>query len=395
MNKIPVAIIDKEELNIKKIEKLLDNISDLNIIHRSRSVNDLEILLQESSPILVFVGPAIQLEDIGEILQTYSSALNTVKVILLAKDTSAELLRKAIKLNIHDVLEFPFTYDELKESIKRAENLFASASLARNSQEAKTKDFTKEGHKKIMVYSPKGGSGKSFIATNLAIALHNQTKKDVTVFDINYQFGDIALLLNLYPRHTVYDVVSAMDSLDKEMLNSFLTPHESGIKILPAPIDPSQDESISTGDTLKILKMLAEVSPYLVIDAPSMFSDTILSVIDETDYLCLVASMDVPSIKNLKISLQVLDKLKFPRGKIFIVLNRAGSKVGITLDEIEKTIGRKIDVAVPSHRIVPVTVNKGIPVVIDSPRSAVSKSINRLAKLLLTSKLEQRELIFS
>ncbi|MFO7928540.1 MAG: P-loop NTPase [Candidatus Humimicrobiaceae bacterium] len=394
MKKIPVAIIDKEEQSIKRIGSLLGNISDLDIIQKSRSINDLEILLQESSPMLVFVGPNYRLEDIEEILKIYSSDLRVVKVMLLAQEVSAELLKKAIKLNIHDVLEFPFTYDEIKESIKRAENLFADAFVSKADQEEK-KDYNKNGPKKIMVYSNKGGSGKSFIATNLAIALHNQSKKDVALFDISYQFGDIALLLNLYPRHTVYDVVSVIDHLDADMLKSFLTPHESGVKVLPAPIDPSQDESISSSDTVKILKMLTEVSDFLVIDTPSIFSDTILSVIDEIDYLCLVASMDVASIKNLKISLQVLNQLQFPREKIFLVLNRAGSKVGIALDEIEKTIDRKIDVAIPSNRIVPVTVNKGIPVVIDAPRSAISKSINRLAKVLLTVKEEQRKKLFS
>jgi len=393
MGKIPVLIIDKNEGNINKINSLLGNISDLNILQKSSSVNDLEILLQERSPALVLLGPGYKIEDIEDILKTYSSDLNRVKVILVVLESSAALLKKAIKLNIHDVLEFQFTYDELKESIKRAEDIFSDAVSVR---EAKEKEKVKEtGKKTIMVYSNKGGSGKSFIAINLAIALARETKKDVTIFDLNYQFGDVALMLNLYPRHTVFDIISVLDQLDGEMLRSYLTPHESAIKILPAPIDPSQDESISTASTVKIIKMLGQISDYLVVDTPSVFSDTILSVLDETDYLCMVASMDVPSIKNLKISLQVLDQLKFPKEKIFLVLNRADSKVGITLDEIEKTIERKIDVTIPSDRIVPLTVNRGVPVVLDTPRSAVSKSIYRLAKILLNVKEEQRKKVFS
>ncbi len=395
MKKIPVVIIDRKEDSIEKLASLLGNISELDIIQKSKSINDLEILLQEDSPVLVFLGPNYQLDDIEDILKTYSIELRVVKLILLTNKTSAELLKKAIKLNVHDVMEFPFTQDELKDSIRRAESIFINAFAVKTGKEEKEGDYGKAEKKKIMVYSTKGGSGKSFIAVNLAIALRNQSKKEVALFDISYQFGDVALMLNLYPRHTVYDLVSVMDQLDGDMLKSFLTPHDSGVKVLPAPIDPSQDESISTRDTIKILKLLAGITDFIILDTPSTFSNTILSTIDEVDYLCMVASMDVPSIKNLKISLQVLEQLNFPKEKIFLILNRAGSKVGITLDEIEKTINRKIDIAIPSHRIVPLTVNKGIPVIIDSPRSAVSKSINRLAKLLLNVKEEQRKKIFS
>ncbi len=388
MTKIPVAIIDKHEENIRKISSLLENISELQIAGKSKSVNELEILLQEASPVLALLGPGYRLEDIEDILKTYNSSLSMVKVILIAHDPSASLLRKAIKLNIHDVMEFPFTYEELKESIGRAEDIFNHSI-----KEKKDKEI-KGDRKKIMVYSNKGGSGKSFIATNLAIALQRETQKEVVIFDLNYQFGDVALMLNLYPRHTVFDIMSVIDQLDPDMLKSFLTPHTSGVKVLPAPIDPSQDESISTSSTKKILKLLSEICDYLVIDGPSIFSDNILSVLDQTDYLCMVTSMDVPSIKNLKISLQVLEQLKFDPEKIILVLNRAGSKVGITLDEIEKTIERKIDIAIPSDRAVPLAVNRGVPLVTEMPRSAVSKSINRLAKTLLNIKDVEKKKVY-
>ncbi len=393
MVKIPVAIIDRDEQSIKKVSSLLGNISELNIVVESKSINELEILLQESSPMLVLLGPGYGIEQIEDILKTYNSSLNTVKVLLVVEKSSADLLKKAIKLNVHDVMEFPFTYGELKESIKRAEDIF-NHTIALKEQKDRQKDSGQD-KKKIMVYSNKGGSGKSFIAINLAVAIARETKKEVAIFDLNYQFGDVALMLNLYPRHTVYDIMAVIDQLDGDMLNSFLTPHESGVKILPAPIDPSQEESISAAATKKIFKLMGQISDYLVVDTPSMFSENILSVIDDVDILCIVASMDVPSIKNLKISLQVLEQLKFGQDKILLVLNRAGSKVGITLDEIEKTIDRKIDIAIPSDRIVPLAVNRGVPVVTEMPRSSVSKSINRLAKAILSIKAKQPKKAYS
>ncbi|TET52439.1 MAG: hypothetical protein E3J58_00010 [Actinomycetota bacterium] len=176
------------------------------------------------------------------------------------------------------------------------------------------------------------------------------------------------------------------------MLNDFLTTHNSGIKVLPAPIDPTQNESISAEMTKKIVDMLSKISDYVVIDTPSGFSDNVLALLDDIDYICMVASMDVPSIKNLKITLQVLEQLKFPKEKISIILNRADSKVGITLDEIEDTLKRKIDVAIPSNKIVPLTVNKGIPVILEAPRSGVGRSIKKLSALIKTNleKIEEK-----
>jgi pilus assembly protein CpaE len=137
---------------------------------------------------------------------------------------------------------------------------------------------------------------------------------------------------------------------------------------------------------MKILDNLSSISDYVVIDTSSYFSDDILNIFRDTDYLCIITSKDTPSIKNLKIALQLLDQLKFPRENIWIVLNRADSKVGITLEEIEETIQRKIDVAIPSDRIVPITVNKGIPVILDVPRSPVTKSIKKLIKIITEAK---------
>ncbi|MBA7688079.1 hypothetical protein ES703_96555 [subsurface metagenome] len=198
-------------------------------------------------------------------------------------------------------------------------------------------------------------------------------------------------MLNLFPKHTVYDIMSVVDQLDSEMLNSFLTTHSSGVKVLPAPIDPTQDEAISTKTTKKILDILSDFNDYIVIDTPSSFSDNVLLILEETDCLCMITGMDVPSIKNLKITLQLLEQLKFPPEKIFLILNRADTKVGITIDEIKKTIGRRnIDITIPSNRVVPLSVNKGVPVVTDAPRSSVSQSIHKLTNLL-KSKLEKRK----
>jgi pilus assembly protein CpaE len=336
------------------------------------------MVLEENEYCIVMLGPSYTIKDIEELLVQYSSSLRKVKIILLVKKTSTGLLRDAMRLNIHDVVELPFNYSDINESFDRATKLFKESSSGDKKEPGKEE---KQGATKITVFSTKGGSGKSFIATNLAADLINLTKERVTLFDLNYQFGDVALMLNLFPKHTIYDIVSVIDQLDSEMLSEFLTEHESGVKVLPAPIDPTQDESISTAHSKKVLNILSQISDYIIIDTPSGFTDNVLLLLEETDYLLMVTSMDVPSIKNLKITLQLLEQLKFPDEKIFLVLNRAGTKVGITEDEIKKTIGKKINVTIPSDRLVPLTINKGTPLVKEAPRSRIARSIRKLSNI--------------
>jgi len=383
-NKIPLIVLDKEKQNIQKIVTLLKNIPELEISKVSGDLDLFELILQEKSPNVVLLGPSYKLEDIEKILIANIDSLNFVKVILLVDEISTDILKKAIKLNIHDVIKYPFKHDELRESIKRIENMFLKLSTEKPSRQIEEEERRKKIHKKIAIFSTKGGSGKSFIAINLAVDLAKLYNKRVILFDVNYQFGDIAIMLNLYPKHTIYDIMSVIDQLDSEMLNSFLTTHETGVKVLPAPIDPSQEEVISTEATMKILDILSDISDFVIIDTPSSFSDNTLALLEKIDFLCIVASKDVPSIKNLKISLQILKQLKFPDEKIFVILNRADTKVDISIDDIEKTIlHRRIDVTIPSDRIVPLSINQGIPVVIKAPRSNVTKGIRKLTRLLL------------
>jgi pilus assembly protein CpaE len=241
----------------------------------------------------------------------------------------------------------------------------------------------KKESEKIMVFSMKGGSGKSFLAVNLAIDLFNRSKKSVVLIDLNYHSGDVSIMLNLLPKNTIYEIISIIDQLDDKTIDSFLSDHNSGIKVLPSPKFPAQAEAISAELTMKVVDLLSRNYNYLVIDTGSYFSEMVLLLLEKIDYLCLISSMDVPNIKNLKLSLQVLRNLKFPMDKIYTIINRANSNVGMTISEIEDTIDKKIDIKIPSSKMVTLTINKGIPLIIDQPRSPISRSINELTKLII------------
>jgi pilus assembly protein CpaE len=381
MENILITVIDKTEESIGRISRLLRNLSDIEIGNTSTNLDDLGSLLLEKTPAIVLVGPLYTLVDLEDFLKTSGQGAGLVKIILFTGEQSSNIFRKAIKINVFDVLEFPFNYSDMKESISRAK-----AAIKEITGEKDIPRTEEARAKSIMIFSSKGGTGKSFIATNLAIDLYNHTKKRVVLVDLNYQTGDVALMLNIVPKHTFYDIASIINQVDKEILSDFLTLHSSGIKVLPAPVDPTQSESINTKATVKILETLAKICDYMVIDAPSNFSENTLALLGKIDFLCMVASMDVPTIKNLKVSLEVVKQLKFPEENIVVIINRANTKVGITTDEIESTLKRKIDISIPSDRLVPLTINQGNPAVVGYPRSAVSKSINKFTKYLIKSK---------
>jgi pilus assembly protein CpaE len=391
MEKLQIVIIDKEKINIEKINSLVKDVSSVEVIHTSTTLEDLKILLEDRIVTVALIGPSFAIEDLEPLLKANRNALRFVKVVLLLKETTNVLLRQAIQLNIHDVLEFPFSYGVFSNSMDRVIESFAELSVEKSGIKKEGEELFQGDSKKIVVFGTKGGSGKSFIAINLAADLADNKKNRVVLFDLNYQFGDVAIMLDINPRHTIFDIVSVFDQLDEEMLNDFLTIHNSGMKVLPAPVDPIQNESISSEMTKKIVRMLSKISDFLVIDTPSGFSDNVLTLLDEMDYICMVAGMDVPSIKNLKITLQVLDQLKFPKEKIILVLNHADSKIGITIDEIEDTIDRKIDIIIPSDHIVPSTINRGIPVILEAPRSEVSKNIKKISSLLQANLQKEKE----
>jgi len=387
MDKIPVFVTDKKIDTLEKITEFIKNFSDFKVIKASTDVKDLKKILDEGVPTIILLGPYYTIDDIEKFVALHKNYLHSlIEIILLVREPSIEFLRKAIKLEIHEVLKLPLNTKDLNEYTKKARNIFKNNSISNSKSQYEEKKGNNKKAMKVMVFSTKGGTGSSFLAVNLAVCLTNHTKNDITLFDLNYQFGDTALMLDIYPKNNITDIIPLMDQLDSETVKSFLTIHKSGVKVLPAPIDPSQDESITTESTIKIVDILAEINDFIIFDAPSTFSENVLAVLDKLNYLCMITTKDVPSIKNLKISLQVLERLKFPKEKILIIMNRSDSRVGITLNEIEDTIGRKINIAIPSNRIVPLTINKGIPVVLNYPKSSVSKSINKLTKILINSK---------
>jgi pilus assembly protein CpaE len=235
----------------------------------------------------------------------------------------------------------------------------------------------------VTVFSPKGGTGKTVMASNLAAAVAKYEAKRALLLDLDLQFGDAAIVLGIEPEKTIYDLVVAPGELDVEKLAGYITRHPCGLDVLPAPLRPEDAELVTESKLGLLLEVAKEAYDVIVVDTSPFFHGPMLATLDRTDDLLMICGLDVPTLKNVRLSLQTLELLSFPSHRIRFVLNRANSKVGLKRKEVEAALKMKVDIEVPSERTVPLSVNRGNPAVIQEPSADFSKAIRALAKTVL------------
>ena len=299
-------------------------------------------------------------------------------VILLASGEAKQLLDEALDADVADVLLLPQLTDNVAFAVRK------TAHSGRRSQGA-----TAGRGRVLTVFSPKGGTGKTVTATNVAAAFAKYSKKRTLLLDLDLQFGDAAIMLSIEPEKTIYDLVVAPGELDPEKLAGYTTRHSSGLDILPAPIRPEDAELVTETKLARLLEVARESYDAIVVDTSPFFHGPMLATLDRTDELLLVSSLDVPTIKNVRLSLQTLELLSFPTKRIKVVLNRANSNVGLKRTEVEAALEMKVSFEVPSDRAIPISVNRGAPAVISEANSEVARALRQMADALLPTEPEQ------
>jgi pilus assembly protein CpaE len=333
-------------------------------------------------PVVVVLGPSFASGPELTAAEQLLGARREVGAIMVTSGLTTDLMREALRAGVKDVLEAPVESRELAEAVQRAATSLVVSAQAPSSPGSYDEGVDGELARVITVFSTKGGAGKSVIATNLAVVLAQRSEKPVVLVDADLQFGDIAVMLKLSPQHTVVDAVSALDRLDTPFLRSLLAEHiPSGLLVLPAPLEPAFADQIGAAEMTQIVELLRQFCSYVVVDTPAYFNDVVLGLIEISDDVLLVAGMDIPNIKNVKIGLQTLRLLNTPMEKLKLVLNRANSKVKLDVGEVERTLGIQAEALIPSDVVVPQAVNKGEPVVLSDKKAPVSKSLEQLADL--------------
>ena len=309
-------------------------------------------------------------------------------IVIIASGESSALLEEALDAEgVADVLLLP----QLTENV-----VFALRKAAHAGRRLVAEGATHGRHGRIVtVFSPKGGTGKTVTATNLAASFAKYEQKRTLLLDLDLQFGDAAIMLGLEPEKTIYDLVVAPGELDSEKLAGYTTKHTCGLDILPAPLRPEDAELVTESKLARLLEVARESYDIIVVDTSPFFHGPMLATLDRTDELLMLCGLDVPTLKNVRLSMQTLELLSFPASRIRFVLNRANSKVGMKKSEVEGALDVKIGFEVPSDRAVPLGVNRGAPPAIADTGSDFAKAIRVVAKSLLANEQPKKKRKFA
>jgi pilus assembly protein CpaE len=375
-----VVVSDRNPEFVGRLETLLEREEDLTLASAVSASAAVDLAVRENAYVIVF-GPSVKIDAAIAAGEECAARAVPIGAVLVAQKVTPELLRMAMRAGFRDVVSSEgTTYGDVGASIKAAHETAARHRAASGQAVPIEKQDEPRDSKVVTVFGTKGGVGKTVVATNLGVALAHDLKKSVILVDLDLESGDAAIMLKLEPKRTIFDAAQAIERLDTEMLKGFLVEHSSGLQVLLAPRRVEDAESVTTARISRIIGLLAGMADFVIIDTAGRFDEAVLTAIDRSDEVLAVATMEVPSIKNTKVSLEKLQQLGYRNGGVRLVLNRSDSKVFLEPNEVEKAIGGRISARIPSDRAVPRSVNKGVPVTIDAPKSAVAKSLVDLAR---------------
>jgi pilus assembly protein CpaE len=390
--KIRVIIVDDIAETRENIRKLLQFENDIEVVGVARTGREGIDLAAEISPDVILMD--INMPDMDGITATETIRRDTpfVQVVILSVQGDPNYMRRAMLAGARDFLTKPPMVDELIAAIRRAGKM-AHDEKVKSRTRYPTGDSRSGGGGRvasepngevILFYSPKGGVGCTTVATNLAIALHNE-ETPVVIVDGNLQFGDVAVMLNERSRNSIIDLAPRADELDPEIVENVLITHaESGVRILTAPSRPEYAENVTGEQFSKIVNYLRTLYSYVIVDSSSSLTDVVLSAIDTSTLVILLVSQDIPSINNSRLFLELADVLGFKRDNLVFVMNRYDKRIAITPEKVGENLHQEILTIIPSdERTVVPSVNRGLPFVLNSKgRSNVARAIFELAEVV-------------
>lgn len=389
-NKIRVLIVDDLSETRENVKKLLQFEPDIEAVAQAgRGEEAIEMAKQHKPDIILMDINMPGLDGISA-SQTITRLLPAVQIIIMSVQSEADYLRRAMLAGARDFLMKPFTGDELITAIRRVHEsrpAVAVASVPSRPMLPTAADGRKaprsEGHT-IAVYSPKGGSGCTIVASNLAVALASDGHNTVLI-DGSVQFGDISVMLNMKPLTSIVDVIDRIEEMDYDLVSSVVLSHKSGLKVLLAPPRPEMAELVTPAHMEKLLRGLRHIFDFIVVDTSSSLNDLTLSILDAADRVLLVTQQNLPSLTNASRFFDLTDELDYSDQKVQLVVNRASSKLRISVKDIANTLKKPVIMAIPADDlVVNHAINQGQPLVTGQhEKRPIAEALNSLSSRMI------------
>lgn len=382
MNAPKILILDRTEELSEQVRMVVDDMRprpDVVVCNRVGAVGE---VLEEEGPFDVLVaGPSLGTRSGLARLEVIRQELPAMSVILAFSRRPEASLRDIVRAGAVDVLQLPADDEDLQLSLERAIDIHRrlpveAAPAVAAVTHAPAAALPESPATVLTVSSATGGCGKTFYATNLAYYLAHNTGKRVCIVDLDLQFGEISTALRLRPRYTIYDVLKKDDTAEEDLLThieEYLVQHETGVYVLAAPKDPAEADRISPPDVTRIVEAIKDRFDYVIIDTPAQLSEIVLAAFDLSEVLYTMATLDLPSVRNMSVFLATLEKLKISADGIKLILNKAESDVGIDIAQIEKLFPQGFTSILPYAKEVSRSINLGVPVMASSPTSDISR----------------------
>jgi len=401
MPKIGVLIVDDIADTRDNLSKLLMFERDIEVIGTAGSGPEALDMSRRLYPDVVLMDINMPEMDGIKAAEIMSSEMSGIGIIMMSVQGEQDYLRRAMLAGAREFLVKPFSGDDLVRSIRHVYRMEASkramaqaaAPMQGTGMLGKPGEEDSSQGRILTVVSPKGGVGRSTVAANLAVALKLSTQKKVALVDGSLYFGDLGVMLNLLSNKTIVDAIEHIDDLEIDLLNDIMVTHSSGVKVLLSPPQPEMAELVTAEHIRRILVELSANYDYVVVDTWPTFADTVLTAMDLADTILLVMTLEMTAIKDVKLYLEVVDKLNYPAEKVSLVLNRAGSAGGIKVEAVEETLRHKVMVGLSNDGVgMLMAINQGVPMVISAREHPFSKDIYRLARLITSTSAEEGQL---
>lgn len=386
-NKIKVIIVDDIRETRNNIRTLLQFNSRIEVLGEAENGEEAVTMTGKLKPDIILMDINMPIKDGIKATEEISLSYPESSVIIVSVQGEQEYLRKAMTAGARDFITKPFSGDDLINTVLKTYELEQKRKeriIPKTQEEIKSKVIT--------VFSTKGGVGKTTLVSNTAVAIARETGSKVAILDLDLQFGNIGVFLNVPVKNTIIDLVKESNEIDCKLIEEYLVTHYSGVKILLSPVKPEYAEFITASHVEKIIKCLKENYHYIIIDTPNNLNEVTLTSLDMADKILFVTGLDLPTIKNTKQGLEIMESLHYSKDKLNIVVNRSNEQFGIKNKDFEDTVKYHIWASVPDDdQTVVTSINKGFPFVLTRSETKIAKSIIDLVHELISSTNKKSE----